>query len=45
MKLQELEQTISDFLNEQNLRAVEEGEMKNLMSKTLALTIYNRWKE
>ncbi len=40
--LEKLNQVILEFLNDTNLKAVEEGEMKPLMSKTIAMYIYNR---
>jgi len=40
--LEKLEKIVLEFLNDTNLKAVEEGEMKPLMSKTMAIYIYNR---
>jgi len=40
--LEKLEKIVLEFLNDTNLKAVEEGEMKPLMSKTMAMYIYNR---
>jgi len=39
--MENLNEIILDFLKESNLRAVEEGDMKPLMAKTLALIIFN----